>query len=52
MPIFVFYCKACNQTFESLIRPHEPVHCPVCKASHVDKIPAVTDAPTQGEVSH
>lgn len=42
MPIFVLNCKACNETSESLILPHEPIECPKCKAREVDKMPAVT----------
>jgi hypothetical protein len=42
MPIFVLHCRNCEAVRESLILPHEPIECSVCKAREVDKVPAVT----------
>lgn len=40
-PIFDFHCSACDKTFESLMRPYDPVSCPHCGNTHVDKKPCV-----------
>jgi putative FmdB family regulatory protein len=32
MPLYEFQCIACGKDFDSLMRPHEPVECPNCKA--------------------
>jgi putative FmdB family regulatory protein len=38
MPLFDFRCRACQATFEALVRPaHEPV-CPSCGSADLEKL--------------
>jgi putative FmdB family regulatory protein len=40
MPIYDFRCVDCLKTFESLMKPWEPVQCPHCRSQAVDRLPS------------
>lgn len=37
MPLYEFRCVDCEKEFESLMKPHDPVECPFCKARSCTK---------------
>ena len=37
MPIFEYVCKACNNSFETLVRASTVVQCPSCKGTSLEK---------------
>jgi len=37
MPIFDFHCKACNHTYEQLVRSSTVLVCPACGGADVKK---------------
>lgn len=37
MPIFEYKCKACNNSFETLVRASTVVECPTCKSTSLEK---------------
>jgi putative FmdB family regulatory protein len=37
MPLFDFTCRACNATFEALVRAGHPAVCPSCGGSDLEQ---------------
>lgn len=37
MPLFAYICVACNTRTELLVRGDEPVTCPECGSSHMER---------------
>ena len=50
MPIFEYQCKACKAEFEKLIfaKDKEPVCCPDCRSTQVQKKMSAATLPTGG----
>lgn len=38
MPIYDFQCDECGKSFESLMKPYDPVQCPHCRSTKVKKL--------------
>ncbi|MCF8025424.1 MAG: zinc ribbon domain-containing protein [Desulfobacteraceae bacterium] len=38
MPIYEYYCKACDKKFETLVRGNEVPVCPQCETEDVKKL--------------
>ncbi|MEW6168478.1 MAG: zinc ribbon domain-containing protein [Pseudomonadota bacterium] len=45
MPIYDYHCKACDQSFELLMRRGDKPVCPECKSEGVEKLISATQAP-------
>ncbi|OGQ12256.1 MAG: hypothetical protein A2026_16125 [Deltaproteobacteria bacterium RBG_19FT_COMBO_46_12] len=41
MPLYPFYCKKCDKTFEVFLRPsetHQEMTCPDCQGNNVERL--------------
>lgn len=47
MPLFDFRCKACDKTFELLVRPSQTPSCPHCTADTLEKLVSCPAPPAQ-----
>ncbi len=47
MPLYEYECKSCEKTVEALVRTaDEPVACPECGASDIERVFSVPAAPS------
>jgi putative FmdB family regulatory protein len=48
MPLYDFKCKACENTFEGLVRTGSEPTCPRCRGAELERLPSLPFAKTDG----
>ena len=49
MPLYEYECRACEHTFETLVRDEEPAECPKCQKKKLHRLHSAPAAPPRSQ---
>ena len=48
MPIYAYACRACGESFQTLVRSNETPECPTCKSADLERRLSLIASPSKG----